>query len=83
MRRLVYNLLAFEAEFRSQDPLKVKLSIKFQGVDFSISEKSSGTKRLTESNENLKNPQNGSNRLPVMSYNEKHLLEVIKDFHRT
>ena len=33
--------MAFKAEFKPQDPLKVKLSIKFQDVDFMSFEKSS------------------------------------------
>ena len=35
---MVYILKAFRAELSPQEPLKVKLSMKFQGVDFSISE---------------------------------------------
>ena len=48
LRRMVYNIMVFKARFRPQKPLKVKLSIKFQGVDFSISEKSSAANVLRQ-----------------------------------
>ena len=37
LRRMVYSLKVFEVKLSPQEPLKVKLSMKFQGVDFSIS----------------------------------------------
>ena len=43
---MVYSLTVFEARFSPQEPLKVKLSTKFQGVDFSISENSSAANVL-------------------------------------
>ena len=38
--------MVLEARFSPQEPLKVKLSTKFQGVDFSISENSSASNVL-------------------------------------
>ena len=43
---MVYSLMVLEAIFSPQEPLKVKLSTKFQGVDFSISENSSAANVL-------------------------------------
>ena len=82
LRRMVYSLMVLEAIFSPQEPLKVKLSTKFQGVDFSISENSSAANVLTGLHENFKNPKNGPNRLQVMSNDEKHPKEIIKNFHR-
>ena len=81
LRRLVYSLMVLEARLSPQEPLKVKLSTKFQGVDFSISENSSAANVLTDPHENFKNPKNGPNRLQVMSNDEKHPKEVVKNFH--
>ena len=74
--------MVLEARFSPQEPLKVKLPTKFQGLEFSISENSSAANVLTDPHENFKNPKNGPNRLQVMSNNEKHPKEVIKKFHR-
>ena len=79
---MVYSLKVFKAKLSPQEPLKVKLSIKFQGFDFSISENSSAANVLTDQHENFKNPKNCPNRLQVMSNDEKHPKEVIKNFHR-
>ena len=79
---MVYNMKAFEAKLSPQEPLKVKVSMKFQGVDFSISENGSAANVLTGPHENFKNPKNGPNRLQVMSNDEKHPKEIIKIFHR-
>ena len=38
--------MVFEARFSLKKPLKVKLSMKFQGVDFSVTEKSSAANVL-------------------------------------
>ena len=46
LRRMVYSLMVLEARFGPQEPVKVKLSTKFQGVDFSISENSSAANVL-------------------------------------
>ena len=43
--RMVYNLMVSETRFSLQDPLIAKLSMKFQGIDFST-EKSSAVNVL-------------------------------------
>ena len=77
---MVFNLSVLEAEFYPQDTLKVELSIKFRGVDFSNFEKSSGTDGLINPDENFKKTQISSNRPPVMSNYEKPLIRGHKRF---
>ena len=45
---MVYSFMVFEAGFSPQEPVNVKLSMKFLEVDFSISEKSSAANVLTK-----------------------------------
>ena len=65
------NLLMFEALFCPQDPLKVKVLTKFQGVNFSISENGSAVNVLTGPHENFKNSQMCPDVLYMMYNDEK------------